>query len=315
MKQTKNPLITSLAALAALLLLACCSQDGMPAGAGNAGGTAHAPLVVNTVSVADGGEHTDTRATTLPAPVTSGSLWVGIRAKNGYAARTGLIYTYSSGTWASATAVPLGKDPVSLYAYWPQDEYPENGGMVTLTTQPYSAGKDLGYALSGGENVCSAHPSAGFVLKHAYARVKVDITFSQYFEDATTLDAVFVSASAGELCSKGTLIPESGTLIAGATLQKLAWTTSGQTLTAIGRTYTGDMLVVPSTSLTDAMLGITLGGADYSADLGSALTQLEAGRSYLIKAEVKTDPAFVITRVEVEDWTAGTSQNGDAEFE
>ncbi len=78
-----------------------------------------------------------------------------------------------------------------------------------------------------------------------------------------------------------------------------------QTLTAIGRAYTGDMLVVPSSSLTDAMLGITLGGADYSADLSSALTQLEAGRSYLIKAEVKTDPAFVITRVEVEGWTTG----------
>lgn len=310
MKPTKNSLTICIGTLAALLL-ACCSQDGMPPGTG---GTTHGPLVVSTVSVAGGDENVNTRGAALPTPVTEGRLWVGIRAKNGYAARTGLIYTYSGGAWTSATVVPLGNDPVSLYAYWPQDEYPESGGMVTLTTQPYSAGKDLGYALSGGENVCSVHPSAGFVLNHAYARIKVNITFSPYFLDDVTLDDVFVSAEG--LCLKGTLILESGILIPGATLQKLVWPTSGQTMAATSRVYAGDdILVVPSSSLTDTMLVITLDGADYCADLGSALTELEAGKSYRINAEVKAEPAVVISRVEVEDWTTGTSHSGDAEFQ
>lgn len=294
--------------LLSLFLLASCSREGDAV----SGGETRARLAVAAVSLAAGGDHTNTRAAALPSPVTGGSLWVGIRAGNGYAARTGIIYNYSGGAWTSAAAVPLGKDPVSLYAYWPQGEYPESGGTVTLTTQPYAAGKDLGYALSGGENVCSAHPWAGFVLNHAYARVKTDITFSPYFEDSVTLNAVYVSA--GGLRSEGALIPESGTHIPGTGMQKLAWTTSGQTVAAIGRAYAGDMLAVPSPSLTGARLVITLGDTDYSAGLGSALTTFEAGKSYLIKAEVKP-PALVITRVEVEDWTTGPPQSGDAQFE
>lgn len=293
----------------AACLLASCSQDGD----GIPGGASHAPLTVGAVSMAGGTKATPgTRAAVLPTPVVTGTLWAGIRGGNGYTARTGLIYTYGGGKWTCPAEVALGKDPVSLYAYWPQNIYPEMGGTVTLATQPYDAGKDLGHALSGGGNVCSAHPAAGFVLNHAYARVRIDIALSRFFEDSATLD--FVSVVGGGLCSTGTLVLENGAVVPGTALPGLEWV-SGQTVASIGRKYTGDMLVVPSASLTDSRLVVRISGVRHVAELGSALAKLESGKSYLITAEVKTDPAFVIGKVEVEDWIAGTPQSGDTQFE
>lgn len=297
--------------LLSLLLFSSCSQeaDGIP------GGATHASLVVETVSRVADGMKTDTRATALPVPVTTGKLWVGIRGTAGYDARTGLVYSYDGSAWipASATEIPLlGKDPISLYAYWPQDEYTEIGGTVTLDTQPYADDKDLCYALSGGENVCSAHPSAGFVLDHAYARIKVDITFSTLLAGTATLEHIYVSG--GGLYRDGTLVLENGFLIPGTLQPEVKWT-SGQTMASISWKYTGDMLVVPSASVTGARLVIRIRGINYAAALGSALASLEAGKQYRIKAKVKVDPALVIEKVEVEEWKTGGLHEGEAQFE
>lgn len=292
-----------------LLLFSSCSQDGD----GIPGGADHASLVVETVSMAGDGIKTNTRTGALPTPVTTGKLWVGIRGTNGYDARTGLVYSYDGGAWASATAVPLGKDPISLYAYWPQDEYAERGGTVTLTTRAYSPNKDLCYALSGGGNVCSAHPSAGFVLNHAYACLKVDIVFSDLLAGTATLDDIYVSGEG--FCKDGTLVLENGFFIPGTLLPEVKWPVTGQTMGSINRKYTDDVLVVPSESVTGAKLVIRISGNDYIASLGSALTGLEAGKKYRIKAEVKIDPTLVISKVEVEDWMAGAPQSGDTQFE
>lgn len=295
--------------LNSLLLFGSCSQggDGIPDGA------TYEPLVVKTVSRTADGAKTNTRATALPVPVTGGRLWVGIRGTDGYNARTGLIYNYSGGAWTCATAVPLGKDPISLYAYWPQDEYAETGGTVPLTTQPYADNKDLCYALSGGENVCSAHPSAGFVLNHAYARLKVDLTFSALLAGTATLEDIYVSGSG--LYTDGTLVLVSGFLVPGTLRPEVRWQTSGQTMESIGWKYTGDMLVVPSAAVTGARLVIRIRGINYAAAIGSALAGLEAGKQYRIQAEVKVNPSLVINKVEVEDWKTGTPQSGETQFE
>ena len=297
--------------LLSLLLFSSCSQeaDGIP------GGATHASLVVETVSRVADGMRTDTRATALPVPVTTGKLWVGIRGTAGYDARTGLVYSYDGSAWipASATETPLlGKDPISLYAYWPQDEYTETGGTVRLDTQPYADDKDLCYALSGGENICSAHPSAGFVLDHAYARIKVDITFSPLLAGTATLEYIYVSG--GGLYRDGTLVLGNGFLVPGTLQPEVKWT-SGQTMASINWKYIGDMLVVPSASVTGARLVIRIRGINYAAALDSALASFEAGKQYRIKAEVKVDPALVIEKVEVEEWKTGIPQSGDTQFE
>lgn len=295
--------------LISLLLSGSCSQDGdgIPSGA------THNSLVVGAVSMSAGGTNTNTRATALPVPVTTGKLWVGIRGTNGYEARAGLVYSYGGGVWTSSTAVPLGEKPISLYAYWPQEEYAETGGTVTLATQAYTDTKDFCHALSGGGNVCSAHPSAGFVLNHAYARLKADIVFSNLLAGSATLDDIHVSG--GGFYTDGTLVLENGFLVAGTGLPEVKWPASGQTMESINWKYTGDMLVVPTASVTGARLVIRINGIKYAASLGVALTSLEAGKQYRIKAEVKVDPNLVINKVEVEDWIPGPSQDGDTEFE
>lgn len=296
---------TATVALAgALLLLASCSQE-------ENGSEDRVPLMVASVSMTADGTNPATRA--VPVPVTEGKLWVAVRAGNGYTAQTGLLYTGIAGAWTCPTSVVLGKDPISLYAYYPQDEYSVDGsGNVTLTTQPYAAVKDLCYALSGGENVCSAHPYAGFVLHHAYARVGVDILFSKHFGDAAKLDTVAISA--GGIYSEGTQNIQTGTFTPGPGMTPKMELTPGETMADIAREYKGYILVVPSASLTGARLAITASGLKWTADLSSALTALEAGKSYRIKAQL-VGVDLVIKTVKVEEWKTGTSHNGDTQFE
>lgn len=293
---------------ASLCLLSSCSQEGsnIPDAIGPV------PLSVSTVSMTADGTNPATRA--LPIPVVSGKLWVGVRAQNGYTAQTGLIYTCADGSWTCPTSVMLGKDPISLYAYYPQDGYSISSGNITLTSQPYSAAKDLCYASSGGDNVCATHPYAGFVLKHAYARVGVDILFSKYFGDAAKLDTV--SISAGGIYAKGTQNVQTGVFTPDPGMMPQIELTPGQTMASMGRTYKSYILVVPSATVTNAGLSITVGGKKYKADLSSALTTLEAGKSYRIKAQIDlVGVELAVTNVEVEEWNTGSSYSGETEFE
>lgn len=294
---------------ASLFLLSSCSQEG----SNIPDAIDHVRLSVSTVSMMADATNPATRA--LPTPVVSGKLWVGVRAQNGYAAQTGLIYTCADGSWTCPTSVILGKDPVSLYAYYPQDGYTINSsGNVTLTSQPYSVAKDLGYATSGGDNVCATHPYAGFVLKHAYARVGVDILFSKYFGDAAKLDTV--SISAGGIYAKGTQNVQTGVFTPQPGMTPQIELTPGQTMASMGRTYKGYILVVPSATVTNAGLSITVSGKKYKADLSSALTTLEAGKSYRIKAQIDlVGVELVVADVEVEEWNTGSSYSGETEFE
>lgn len=302
---------TATVALAgALLLLASCSQEEN----GGAGGSEdRVPLMVAGVSMAADGTNPATRA--VPVPVTEGKLGVGVRAGNGYTAQTGLVYTYADGAWTSSSPLVLSKDAASLYAYYPQDGHtPDAAGNVTLATQPYAAVKDLGYALSGGENVCSTHPYAGFVLRHAYSRVGVDILFSKYFGDAAKLDTVAITA--GGIYSKGTQNIQTGTFTPGPGVTPKMELTPGETMADMAREYKGYILVVPSPSLTGAKLAITVSGQKWTADLSSALTALEVGKSYRIKAQIDlVGVDLVIKTVEVEEWKTGTSHNGETQFE
>ena len=300
----------TVALIGTLFLLASCSQED----GGNTPGSEDAvPLTVTTVTVAASGATPDTRAG--PVPVTEGKLGVGVRAGNGYTAQTGLVYTYADGAWTSSSPLVLSKDAASLYAYYPQDGHtPDAGGNVTLTTQAYTAIKDLGYALNGGGNVCSTHPYAGFVLRHAYARVGVNILFSKYFGDAAKLDTVAISA--GGIYSEGTQNIQTGTFTPGPGMAPKMELTPGETMADMAREYKGYILVVPSASLTSAKLSITVSGQKWAADLSSALTALEVGKSYRIKAQIDlVGVDLVIKTVEVEEWKTGTSHNGETQFE
>lgn len=292
------------------LLFASCSQDGD----GIPDGVTHAPLMVSTVSMATGGTKANTR-TTLPTPIESGKLWVGIRGNNGYEPRKGLSYTYNNNNhkWESSQSHELGEKPISLYAYWPQNgEYVEKGGTVELTSQSYDPNKDLGYAVSGGENVCSSHPSAGFILNHAYARISTEISFPNSFADKIQLNEVLLIAEG--LSQKGRLVIESGTLIQGITSPEIKWPVS-KTMIDINRKFTSDYLIVPSESMTNTKLTVTVDKVNYNSDLSADLNKLEAGKRYIIKAYVSSSHELIINSVKIEDWKQGESQNGETQFE
>lgn len=312
---------------AALLLLASCTQDdgGTSAGTGS-DPNLRVPLTVSTVSLAGGGgsnadtrtstdtrSNADTRAASLPVPVISGKLGVGVRATTDYTAQS-LIYTYENGVWTTLTPLMLSTAPVSLYAYYPQggSHTVVADGSVTLNTQPYSTANDFAYTTGGGENVCSTHPYAGFVLRHAYARIKVDIEFSNHFEGTTTLDAVTLAATG--FLKSGTLNVNTNVSTFGDALEKLEWKPA-QNLTTLNYKYLGDMLVVPPKlgELTDAKLTITIGGANWNVDLSKALTKVEAGKSYRIR--VVMGAVLIIDGVNIEGWDEGGSSNADSSFE
>lgn len=309
---------------AVLLLLASCTQDdgGTSAGTGN-DPNLRVPLTVSTVSLAGGGGNADTRSkadtrantrsASLPVPVISGKLGVGVRATTDYTAQS-LTYTYENGVWTTPTPLMLSTAPVSLYAYYPQggSHTVVADGSVTLTTQLYSTANDFAYTTGGGENVCSTHPYAGFVLRHAYARIKVDIEFSNHFEGTTTLDAVTLAATG--FLQSGTLNVNTNASTSGATLDKLEWKPA-ENLTTLNYKYLGDMLVVPPKlgELKDAKLTITIGGANWNVDLSKALTKVEAGKSYRIR--VVMGAVLIIDGVNIEGWDEGGSSNADSSFE
>lgn len=312
---------------AALLLLASCTQDdgGTSAGTGS-DPNLRVPLTVSTVSLAGGGgsnadtrtstdtrSNANTRAASLPVPVISGKLGVGVRATTDYAAQS-LIYTYTNGVWTTPTPLMLSTAPVSLYAYYPQGGIHSVAadGSVTLTTQLYSTANDFAYTTGGGENVCSTHPYAGFVLRHAYARIKVDIEFSDFFKGTTTLDAVTLAATG--FLKSGTLNVNTNASTSGTTLDKLEWKPN-QNLTTLNYKYLGDMLVVPSPlgTLSAAKLTITIDGANWNVDLSKALTKIEAGKSYRIR--VVMGAVLIIDGVDMEGWDEGGSSNADSSFE
>lgn len=305
---------------ASFFLLASCTQEGnnVP----DASGTDKlVPLSVASVSMESDGIDPNTRATTLPIPVTSGKVSVGVRAGNDYAEAKWLEYAYSSGAWtfdassSYGSALLLGEKTASLYAFWPAGpdySLDATGEISVMKTQPYALDKDLCYATSGGDNVCAVHPYAGFVMKHAYSRVRVEISFSPQLVDAgTVLDSVTVAATG--LYKTAFPRADDGSLRLDSAATELKWKSGSALSTLANRKFIGDLLVVPSPTLTDAKLTIVLDGSNYISDLSSALTTLVAGKSYRIRVVMGT--SLIIDGVETEAWINAPTQTGDTRYE
>lgn len=196
MKKRNNRLSSgtgaTLAALACLFLLlllcaACTQESGVPGAAGGnppAGAEddpqAGTELVVGSVSIgtaatdATGGQ---TRAAT-PVPLTSGSIGIGVRAENGYAAQQ-VKYTYNrtTGKWEpdGTPGIQLKSDTASLYAWYPYELNKFGDNEVILQYRNYTTALNLCYSDNGSNNVCATYPDAKFELKSVYARLKVKI--------------------------------------------------------------------------------------------------------------------------------------------
>lgn len=275
----------------ALGLLAACTQEETP------GGTPEALLTVSQVTIA--GEAPCTRAAET-TPLVAKNLKVGVRAAFGYAAQR-LEYTLTESGWVSSTRVPLTDKSIALYAWYPWEGMSEVGGKLLLANQPYAAEKDLTYAPTGGVNVCDAHPYAGFVLQHVYARVQVDLRIVPLIVSGSSrLESVSLAAS-------GSVFPVSGglDLITGAVettppfTDRIDWT-AGVTMASINYRFQGDLLVLPVSGLSNLIFYVMVDGKAWSVKLGDTLTAFESGKSYLIQASLGSD--LTVNTVQVEGW-------------
>lgn len=192
-KQKINILLLS--SITAALLAACSpQQDEVP-------GNATAALGVSSVQVVTGS--VATRADTKP--ITSGKLWVGIRAStpasswgddNVYVKRRGLIYECRDSKWTCPNVVLLTPYTISLYAYYPQDEYViSDNDEITLVPAIFSDRKDLRYARKSFNSVNINNPGAIFELTHAYARIRLSISRPTEFSGTGTITAFALKAA------------------------------------------------------------------------------------------------------------------------
>lgn len=192
-KQKINILLLS--SITAALLAACSpQQDEAPVNATATLGVSSAQVVTGSVA---------TRADTKP--ITSGKLWVGIRASNPasslgddnvYVARRGLIYEYRDSKWTCPHVVLLTPYDISLYAYYPQDGYTiSNDDAITLVPANFSDQKDLRYARESFNSVNITNPDAIFELTHAYARIKLSIRPSTKFTGTGKITAFTLKAA------------------------------------------------------------------------------------------------------------------------
>lgn len=285
-------------------LLVSCTQEEVP------GSTREALLTVSRVTIA--GEATPTRAGAQPEPI-FGKLGVGVRAQNGYTARE-LVYAYAEDGWITSVKVGLTDNAISLYAWHPQDGTAVTSGKIALATQTYAAGKDLTYAATGGYNVCAAHPYAGFVLQHVYARVLLDVRIApSVVGGSSKIESVFLSAPSDVFPQNGTLTIGTGAFAAGTTLaDRLDWP-AGFTVASISYTYQGDLLVIPVAALSNISFNMMIDGRAWSVKLGSALTAFESGKSYRIRASLGTD--LTVNAVQVESWNDTSLGSQEMQFE
>lgn len=284
-----------------LAMLASCSpliEEALP------GGKTPAVLGVGDVFIAGAGS--TTRANTT---LSTGKLWVSIRNTGSYAARQGLVYEYTGGAWTCPTSVILGNDPISLYAYYPQDKFNVTGGKVSFSARGYSAEYDLCFATGSKSDVNDINPQATFELKHAYARVRLSITREAAFTGTGAITAYNLKAATDNINLDGTLDVEGGTSTS-TNASSTGYTASLSTTVTAGVANTAcDMLVPPQLIPTAGLtITLTIDGNERSVTItqGQFGAALLSNTQYTVHLEIGANATLVPGTIEEVGWPALT---------
>lgn len=326
MKKRNNRLSSGtgamLAALACLFLLlllcaACTQEGGVPGTAGGnppAGGEddpqAGTELVVGSVSI--GTAATDaaagqTRAVT-PVALTSGSIGIGVRAENGYAAQQ-VKYTYNSttGKWEpdGTPGIQLMSGAASLYAWYP---YEATNGIepIPLLLQTYSDAKNLHFCNSGGDNVCATYPGATFELKPIYTRLQVNITGADPSVAASPLIYIFPTNPNDKMSG---FVTEGNLSLTGDVT-----TTNGDRMQLFHKNYHVfwdaqtlkiDILMIPNDSNPIERMEIILVKSSaliWELSFSDAPIALEAGKTYTVNVQLDKGTISIKETINKEDY-------------
>lgn len=179
------------------LLCSCQSGEGLPGANPETPGARTAPFIIESVTEAgiepsaDGATRADA-GTRAAIPVESGSIGVFLAdatpAGGNYEPRYNACYTYDTdnSAWTSNDALFFNEGDAYVCAYYPYDDTQTDSKHIVLTSQAYTAAKDLSFATN--ETMNATDNTVSFNMDHAYAllelhlkreNIKDDLTFKQ----------------------------------------------------------------------------------------------------------------------------------------
>ena len=275
-------------------VLAACTQSGDDALPPDI----MAPLGVGNVYIV--GETATTRANRV---ITSGKLLVGIGpSTNGiYLPQpvAGLVYEYKNGAWTCPASVILRTQPISLYAYYPQDQYTMDTSAhdISFGADKYSTETDLCYAIGTREEVTAASPEATFELKHAHARVRLSVTRIASFTGVGKITAYNLKAATGNIYLAGSVNFYTGALTSSSE-SSYGYTYGLNTTVVAGTANTDcDMLLPPQTTPTDGIaITLTIDGNPRSVTIPKDKfgDSLKENNQYTVHLEIQSNSTLVV---------------------
>lgn len=239
--------------------------------------------------------------------VTSGSIGVFLGTANGYPAKNNIQYTYSGGIWTSETPLFVGSNMANLCACYPYDAT-MTGSAVTLTSQLYSAAKDISYAPTITAN--NTTPGVTFNMRRAYAQITFTIIHQTTYTDNCVISGVSI-ANAGIL-SSASLDMTSATY----SLATAGTVSFNPNITpAYGGSSTCSVLMVPvSTPMTgNITFTFTIDGLAQTATLpveSSNMATLDSGLNYNVELKVGSIAVVTPATVTTTNWNEQTAVSG-----
>ena len=230
--------------------------------------------------------------TRTASTITAGSIGVFRTDANGYLPEYNVQYTYKGGWSPDITALVVGNANATLCAYYPYNaaSFAANSTTCTITVQPYDAGKDLCYATTGGTDVCNYTPSASFVMRRAYARLKLSITRTDYVGDCNIANVNIRDGAANNFVTSRTLDISNGNY-SGEVYTNGGWMNSLNpgNIAPDATNDKCDVLVPPQAINGGLAITLFVDGEKRGVTVPAARfsNELSAGKQYTIKLTIK----------------------------
>lgn len=235
-------------------------------------------------------------------------------AANGYMPVYNVLYTYNNG-WKSSATVYVGGRDAMLCAYYPYNAatFTASSTICTLSAGRYDSGKDLCYAVTGGETVCNKTPGANFAMTRGYARIKLSITRKASYMDNCNITNVNLK-NGTDFFAVRTLDISNGTYAGSAAGG--GWTYALNTGNiAAGATNTSyDVLVPPQQVNSGLTITLTTDGVNRTVTVPatSFSNNLGAGRQYTISLSISEVDVILNGNIAITDMvTDGTDIKND----
>ena len=314
-----------LAGTALLLLLASCSDDGLPAsGGGTDAAQAQVPLRVAGASTGTG-IGVQTRIAADRTELTSGSIGMFRKADapNGYTALGNQCFTYATPFWQTGEQIMLGTPNALLAACYPYAEGRVN--PVVLNSRRYDTANDFHYVSFRANKRTSA---VTLDLSRVYSRILFNFKADAgYFGDGKVTairlegDGIVPTATLDMLddavLSPGGSVRDVLKPVTGLDVAEISGLTTQFTAMAAG---TADCLMIPHLLQGDITLTVTVDGKKKTGRVTAAQLCgtggiLREGVKYQVNISIRQLEGLVINSIRTTDWDSQPAWDEDVTFE